>query len=125
MLAVIRALRDRRLRRLQRLPQYVYGTALHRVYDYFRHRDQAQPADAGLPTSDAATPEQIVAQHEQLEQVREAFRELQLVDRAILGMFVAEALSPVEIAERTGMNPDQVRQRKSRAIRRIRRKLRR
>ncbi len=125
MLAVIRALRARRLHRLDRLPQYVYGTTLHRVSDYFRHRDLPRPADADPPTSDDATPEQIAAQHEELERVREAFHELRPVDRAILGMVIVESLTAGEIAEQTGMKPGQVRQRKSRAIRKLRRKLRR
>lgn len=125
MLAVLRAVRERRVHRLERLPQYVYGTALHRVCDYFRHREEVQPSEADPPASDDATPEQIAARHEQLEHVRDAYRELRLVDRAILGMVIADSLSAGEIAERTGMNPDQVRQRKSRAIRKIRRNLRR
>jgi len=124
MLAAIRALRERRLHLLERLPQYVYGTALHRVCDYFRHREKAPPCEADPSTSDDATPEQIAARHEQLEQIREAFHELRPVDQAILGMVIVESLTAGEIAEQTGMNPDQVRQRKSRAIRRMRRNLR-
>lgn len=124
MLAVIRALRERRLHRLERLPQYVYGTALHRVSDYFRHRDPLRPTDSGSAPSGEATPEQIAARHEQLEQVREVFHELRPVDQAILGMVIVESLTAGEIAEQTGMNPDQVRQRKSRAIRKMRQSLR-
>jgi DNA-directed RNA polymerase specialized sigma24 family protein len=55
-----------------------------------------------------------------LGKVRLAFHDLTPRDQGIVGMSVVTGMGSEEMARRTGMSPMQVRQRKSRAIRRMR-----
>ena len=125
LLQVIRALREGRLRNEDSLAAYVHGTARNLVNNYFRSRQTRDLPQAGPDPS----PENQENSEEWLEQadrrvfVRRALERLNAGERAVLQLTLAEGLPPADIARRLGLTPEAVRQRKSRAMKRIRKML--
>jgi len=120
LLRVIAALRDGRLRHRERLPQYVCGTARHLVSEHFRQKRWSDTADFSILHTRETPQDEAFGFRESLGKVRLAFHELAPKDQGIVGMSVVAGMGSKELARRTGMTAGQVRQRKSRAIRRMR-----
>lgn len=116
-LTVLRALREGRLQDPERLAGYVCGTARNLIRDQQR---SARPRErcAELQPSVAPSPEQDAERSEEQFLVRRAMRELSAPDRLVLLLTLVDGLSPTEIAERLGLKPEAIRQRKARAIQR-------
>jgi len=120
LLRVISALRDGRLQHRERLPEYVCGTARHLVCEHFRRTPWSGMADFSIIPNREAPQDEALGFKESLGKVRLAFHELAPKDQGIVGMSVVAGMGSKEVARRTGMSAGQVRQRKSRAIRRMR-----
>jgi RNA polymerase sigma factor (sigma-70 family) len=120
LLAVLQALRARRVRDGERLAAFVAGTARN-VLSNHRRKERRTPTSGALPL-EAAPPAEAPDHYEETER-REALRRalvlLEPVDRRILELTLEEGWRPAEIANRLGLSGDVVRTRKSRAIRRI------
>ena len=65
-------------------------------------------------------PDELLGRREQLGAVARAFDHLTERDRGILAVTLVDGLSSREVARLTGMSPASVRQRKARALRKLR-----
>ena|ERR1017187_5131189 len=124
LIAVLIALRAGSLRDLDKLAAFAQGTARNVANNFLRSNSLRRSRENALPADLAervAAPSQMaaaeVAARERL--VGEALAGLDTVDRNILLMTILEDRKPGEIASRVGLSPEVVRQRKSRAIRKI------
>ncbi|MBI4902447.1 MAG: sigma-70 family RNA polymerase sigma factor [Acidobacteria bacterium] len=117
--AAIRAAREGRIDDPANLPGFIYGIARRRVADAVRKsaRDPhvRWPEDFDPP----ALHDERQAGREREAVAADAISTLEPADRGILNMCLIEGLETSEIAQRLQMRPDAVRQRKSRALKRI------
>jgi RNA polymerase sigma factor (sigma-70 family) len=119
MLVVLRAVREGRVLDAGRLAGYVCGTARNLVREHLRSRQpRTDPVDPEPPP--VPDPEQEAVQSERQFLVRRVLRSLHEPDRLVLLLTLVDGLAPAEIAERLGIRPDAVRQRKTRALQRAR-----
>ncbi len=129
LLNVLQALRGGRLRDEEKLPAFVAGTARNLLKSFFQKRAQTPPLiSLGLDSAPISTPNQDPRAPEEEEQEKRAIigvalRMLKPMDRNILFLTLSEGLSPQEIAVELGLKPEIVRNRKSRALKAIRRKV--
>ena len=122
MLAALCALREGRLREPENLSSFVYGVARNRFADIIRKqaREKTDPLPDGFDRAAPAgeqDPELLAA-------ARREIASLETADRRILWMTLIDGFKPGEIAATVGMSPELVRQRKSRALRKLVDKLR-
>jgi RNA polymerase sigma-70 factor (ECF subfamily) len=119
LMAVVRAVRDGRLRDAARLPGFVYGTARNVANNYVRGilaRPAEEPLGAHLSIADpSAGPEP----DERVAAVGRGLGRLDETAREIVLMTLLDGLKPGEIARRLGLTPEVVRARKSRAVRKL------
>jgi RNA polymerase sigma factor (sigma-70 family) len=118
MWAVIRALRQGRVQQTEQLPAFVWGTARNLLKDRFRlqARDKTTPLP---PDTDFPSPTRDREDFERRHAARQAIATLEPHERAVLLLGLVDGLSPDEIAQRLGILPDAVRQRKSRALKKL------
>lgn len=119
MVAVLRALRNGQVREPERLAAFVYGTARNLVSNYLRARSQHPKEEPISSELAAANPAENVETSERVVLVRRALECLDSRDRKILLLTLVEGLKPGEIAAHLGLNPVLVRQRKSRAVKKV------
>lgn len=122
MIEALCALRRGQLRDAERLPAFVAGIARNVLNNHFRGQSRL-PIHEELPEEIVETIEEnpldSEAAEEQRQIAQQAIASLNDVDRSILQMTLVDDLKPGVIAERLGLNPDVVRQRKLRATRRV------
>lgn len=119
MLAVLRALRNGHVREPEKLAAFVHGTALNLIRNYFRARGE-QPQQEPLPGELAsANPVESLESSERMNLVRRALNWLGSRDRKILLLTLVEGMKPGEIAAQLRLSAELVRQRKSRAIKKV------
>ena len=122
MIEALCALRKGQLRDAERLPAFVAGIARNVLNSHFRGQSRL-PLHEELPEEIADTIEKNPLDSEAAEERRriaqQTIASLNDVDRSILQMTLVDDLKPGLIAERLGLNPDVVRQRKLRATRRV------
>ena len=117
--AVIQALRGGHLRAPDKLAAFVSGTARNLINNYCRTR-RREPPDTAVPSAPSTTDaEHAFDDRHRAGVVRAAVRGLESTDRRILALTLVDGLTAVEIATRLHLNPDAVRQRKSRAVKKI------
>ena len=119
LIAVLRSVRDGALRNSERLVPFVHGTARNLVNNYFR--DKVREPKTEELSGDYATIVNTDA-IEATERERVVHQALALVDetdRRIVLLTMVDGLKPGDIAERLGLSSEVVRQRKSRAIKKI------
>jgi len=117
--AVIQALRGGHLRAPDKLAAFVSGTARNLINNYCRTRGRAA-RDTAPPSQPLTTNvEHAFDDQQRAVVVRAAVRGLEGIDRRILTLTLVDGLTAVEIATRLSLNPDAVRQRKSRAIKKV------
>jgi len=129
-LAVLEALWEGRVREPGKLPAFVVGTGRNMIRDYLRRKGR-RPKPLSLGSDDASISDPAsgpcetppLEKKEERDGVFEALRELKPADREILFLTLAKGLSPREIAVEIGLKSETVRLRKSRALKRLRRKL--
>jgi RNA polymerase sigma-70 factor (ECF subfamily) len=119
MFSVLRALRDGRVREVEKLTAFVHGTARNVGNNYLRCQSQrpaAVPISSEMLLVDPADEAEI---SDRLSLVHRALGRLDLDDRRILLMTLVEGLKPGEIASKLSLNPETVRKRKSRALKQV------
>ncbi|WP_263351973.1 RNA polymerase sigma factor [Acidicapsa acidisoli] len=122
MIEALCALRKGQLRDAERLPAFVAGIARNVLNNHFRSQSR-KPMQEELPEEIADTsrgnPLDSETSEERRQVAHQAIATLNDLDRSILQMTLVEDLKPGVIAERLGLSPDVVRQRKLRATRRV------
>jgi RNA polymerase sigma factor (sigma-70 family) len=119
-IAAFAGVRDGRLADPLRLAGYICGTARNVISHHLRTLAQRreETVDIDLPGPD--DPERGVAAAEEAALARRAVDSLGSQDRLVLLLTLIDGLTPAEIAVRLQLRPDAVRQRKARAIARVR-----
>jgi RNA polymerase sigma-70 factor (ECF subfamily) len=116
LLAALTALRRGTVRDTDRLGAFVHGTAVNLINNHLRSRLR-HPVPGPLPEDLAGAdgPERQETAAD-LHVLHRCVQELPELDRAILTLAIVEGLDYVTVAARTGLSPDAVRQRKARAL---------
>ena len=118
LMAMVRAVREDRLKDPERLAGFVYATARNLANNYLRtrhSRPQPEPLSPNLAVPDSAD---WLDQRERLARVQEGLDALRQLERQIVLMTI-EGLKPGTIAAQLGLSGDVVRARKSRAMRKL------
>jgi RNA polymerase sigma factor (sigma-70 family) len=120
LLAALDALRKGHLRDSDKLAGFVYGVARNVINNHLRARAQVPRGDSVDPsTLVAATAADPLETAERKSLVRQAIARLEPGERRILKMTLTEGLTPSEIGARLGLTSELVRQRKSRALKKV------
>lgn len=120
---IVRAFHSLRSSRPEKLGPFVAGIARHVIADIIRARPREVPLDHLAPESEAQTqPDPLTVLCDEHEKVRvyRALGRLTMDDRELLRLVFFEDLSPNDIARRDGVPPERIRQRKLRALARLR-----
>jgi len=120
MIEAICALRRGQLREPAKLTPFVIAIARNILNSHFRTTSR-QPESVELPDDlpDLSCANEAAEEQEREAQALQAISSLDPTDRSILQMTLVDRLKPGAIASRLKLNPDVVRQRKLRAIRRV------
>jgi RNA polymerase sigma-70 factor, ECF subfamily len=123
LIAILVAARKGQIRDLDRVTAFVGGVARNIVNNHHRRtvKLQESPLDDELVQSGLS---RLIAQTDDEEVDRRrlmtrALATLASSDREVLLLTLVDGLKPAEIAEKTGLSPDVVRTRKSRALKRV------
>jgi RNA polymerase sigma factor (sigma-70 family) len=118
LVAVLIALRRGQAREPERLPGFVLGVARNTANNHLRGvRRRAESAlDEGVLTIAVADTQEV---REREEAVTRGLEEVPAGDREVLLLTLVEGLNPRDIARRLDISSEVVRQRKSRALKRI------
>jgi len=116
--AVIRALREGRVQQPARLPAFVWGAARNLLNDRLRNRsrEKLEPLTDEMEFSQPALGQQ---EFERNRAARQAIGTLEPHERGVLLLSLVDGLKPEQIAARLGITYDSVRQRKSRALKKL------
>ncbi len=117
MLAAVLALRQGKLREPENLSAFVLGIARNQLADAIRK--QARRKTAPLPEGYDCPDPNHGQDHELVESARAEIETLEPNDRRILWLTIIDGFKPGEVAAQIGMSSELVRQRKSRALRKI------
>lgn len=118
---ILLALRKGQLRDPQNLTGFVMGTTRNVINYYLRariHAPRSEPFGADTRGADG-TQIRDLERAERLTLVRRAVAQLEPGDQQILRMTLIQGRDPAEIAARLGLSSEVVRQRKSRAVKRV------
>ena len=121
--SIVRAFHSLRSSRPEKLGPFVAGIARHIIADIIRVRPREVPLDGLAPDSEPQThsdPLTILCDASEQARVHRALGLLAREDRDLLHLVFFEGLSPSEIAQRLGVPPERIRQRKLRALGRLR-----
>ena len=124
LVAVITALRRGQLRDAERLGPFVAGVARNVINSERRSRltRSTEPlTDAAAPVADLR---QEIARRDRTRRLKSALEEVSAPDRQILVLTLVQGLKSGEVADRLALDPQVVRARKSRALRRLTERLR-
>ncbi len=117
-MAVLCALREGNIREPDKLGAFVYGIARNLLND--RHRKRAREKLEPLPPGfDQAEARVDQAETERLAVAHQAIDTLEPSDRKILLFTLVDGMKPAEISEAVGLSSVVVRQRKSRALKKV------
>jgi RNA polymerase sigma factor (sigma-70 family) len=122
LLAVLKAVREGKVRDPERLSAFVQGTARNVINNYLRSKARRPECDLESAIEPTANP---IADIESAERQRLIRRELENfgdTDQQILLLSLVDGHSLVEVAERVKLSHDAVRARRSRMIRKITKK---
>jgi RNA polymerase sigma-70 factor (ECF subfamily) len=120
---IVRAFHALRSVRPERLGSFVAGIARHVITDIIR----ARPHDVALhhlaPESEPQTSSNallLLCDDEEKERIRRTLASMTPEDRDLLRLLYFEGISAADIARRAGVPPERIRQRKLRALERLR-----
>ena len=102
---------------------YVAGIARHVIADYFRAKDRVisiDQLDQDVLYTDSIDPLTALCTEDDLARMRLCLMELSVEDHELVRLCYFEDLTPTEIADRLGVPPERIRQRKLRALQRLR-----
>lgn len=122
--SIARAFHALRSSRPERLGPFVAGIARHVIADIIRARPREVSLDDLAPGSEPQTfsdPLAILCDAAEQARVHHALGLLAPDDRELLRLVFFDGLSPSDIAQRLGAPPERIRQRKLRALERLRR----
>lgn len=115
------AIADGRVREAAALPAFVYGIARHVSADVLRARQRVGlTADVETVLSPDPSPLDVLIRDEERRAVARALRRLDAADRELLHSCFVVGERIATLARRSGVPADRLRQRKSRALRRLR-----
>lgn len=119
LVATILALRKGQLREADRLPAFVHGVARNVVNNHLRgqHRRGESPLDDDLAGRLTAADSREDEDRRTL--VAQGLAAIAPADREVLQLTLVDGLHPREIAQRLSLSSDTVRQRKTRALKRL------
>jgi RNA polymerase sigma factor (sigma-70 family) len=119
LLATLLALRARRVQDLENLTGFVLGTAQNLIANHFRQISR-RPEQLPLPEEIPAPPQWDGHEHhERAALLEKALKRLDSNEFQVLRMTLLEDLNPAQIAQRLGLSSEVVRQRKSRALKKV------
>ena len=117
LLALIGALRNGQLREPEKLTAFILGIARNTAHSFIRsglrRREEPLEVEPVLPASDSTE------ENERQRHLEQALAGLDPTDREILRLTLVEGFKPGVIAKALGMSSDVVRQRKTRATRKM------
>jgi RNA polymerase sigma factor (sigma-70 family) len=118
LMAIVCALRDGKVRQPELLPSFVCGIARNLLNDRLRSRarERTDPLPEGL---DIPNPDPPEANRDRQQVARQAIESLAPEERGVLLMTLVEGLKPGEIAAKYGLTSEVIRQRKSRALKKL------
>ena len=122
--AIVRAFHALRESRPERLGAFIAGIARHIIADVIRSRARASSLHEVTPDAQPiVTPDPIadLCHAEEKARVLEALRQIPDGDRELLHLIYYQDQSPTEVARELGLTPESIRQRKLRALARLRR----
>jgi RNA polymerase sigma-70 factor (ECF subfamily) len=105
------------------LGAYVAGIARHVIADHFRAKERVGSISRTAfeaVRDDSIDPLTVLCSEEAVAGVRDAMAGLAPADRELVTLCYFDDLSPTEIAKRLGVPPERIRQRKLRALQRLR-----
>ncbi len=117
MLAAVLALREGKVREPQHLGAFILGIARNQLADAIRK--QARRKTSQLPDDYDCPAPANTQDPELVESARREIEALEPGDRRILWLTLIDGFKPGEVAAQVGMSAELVRQRKSRALRKI------
>ena len=117
MLAAVLALREGKVREPEHLAAFILGIARNQLADAIRK--QARRKTMPLPEGYDCPAPNSEQDPELVESARKEIETLEPGDRRILWLTLIDGFKPGEIAAQVGMSAELVRQRKSRALRKI------
>jgi RNA polymerase sigma-70 factor (ECF subfamily) len=121
--SLVRAFHSLRSSRPEKLGPFVAGIARHVIADIIRARSRERPLDdlaSNLEPQTVRDQLTILCDASEQARVHDALGLLGPEDRELLRLVYFEGLSPTKIAERFGAPPERIRQRKLRALARLR-----
>lgn len=118
LMAVLIALRKGQLRDAARLTAFVHGVARNIVNNHLRGSRQRSELPLETDVADVAADDDTESR-ERAQAVARGLEAISGGDRDVLLLTLVDGLLPREIAARLSLPPEVVRQRKSRALRRI------
>jgi RNA polymerase sigma factor (sigma-70 family) len=120
MIEAIGALRRGQLREPAKLTPFVVAITRNVLNGHYRSASR-QPQSVELPEDipDVSSAFDVAEEQERAKLAEDAISSLELTDKTILQLTLLDGLKPGVIARRLNMNPEVVRQRKTRAIRRV------
>jgi len=123
LMATITALRRGAVRDTARLGAFIHGTAVNLINNFLRARGRHPPPEElpeDLPLPDTTD---VLERDCDRTLLQRSFAHLEPGDRMVLSLTLVDGLDPEDIAQRLGLSGDTVRQRKSRALKRLRQAL--
>src|SRR5262249_10167889 len=113
---VLQAIRADKLREREKLVGFIHGVAINLTKNFLSHEvETCELDDQQVPGRD---PVELLEAAERRRKAQETIRSLSRLDQWIL-MMVVEGASLLEIARGLNMSPENVRQRKLRAIKKL------
>lgn len=119
----VQRLREGNLRDLEKIGAFACGTARNLANNRLRFR-RRHPTQREVPTqTGGSNPEEEASRHEEARIVGKLVEQLEATDQKILLWSLVDGLSSDEIGQRLDRTPSSVRQRKHRALERLRARL--
>ena len=119
MLAAITAVRRGQLRESERLGAFIAGIARNVINNQLRVHARRRTEPLLSDNASIADFRDEIARRERIDTLRAVLREMGNEDRQILLLTLVEGLKSGEVAARLGLDAEVLRQRKSRAIKRL------
>jgi len=119
LISVIVALRAGRVREAGKLTGFVLATARNRIANHYRQESRKPAMEEATESIAAPLVEDRLEAEQRRELLSKAMERLDPLDREILRMNLVESIRPEEIGARSGLSAETVRQRKSRALRKL------
>lgn len=119
LLAVLQAIRDGKIREPEKLPGFMHGVVRNIANNHLRRKTEAPVWIELDETALWVDAEEEAEMADRKRLLNEALMQLEPDDRRILALSIVEGRSAPEVAAALGLSPDAIRQRKSRALRRV------